>query len=314
MAPDGTWERIDRQPPLNESWPSWEFLLEEERQEWEQYVNSVLVKEGKEPVSLRRRLTKTEELSFKVRRMREMTEEELWIEAPPKMLPMLWIVRPMQGNFCEGMKNDTNMVNSFVRKVREKWGPEQLQIVNVTVETNLPLLEIYAVGPWHTKTQNLLILHVRGNTLQTYLPWNLQHHPPEMEDKRLHEFYGGPAFVGGYPKWDEDLMVEELAACMNQNMTRIHKYEVPDDFLHEWTWEPINFGIRQDMLERLHDPTREKVQYAFTQLNITDYAEVLRQQIKLLDMDDEDMRQRTAEAERIQRDITHYGYHHGIHD
>lgn len=67
------------------------------------------------------------------------------------------------GPYCELMQDDSARLHSLVKKLRWKYDSTQLLISNMTMPIDMPLCEVFFVGP---STDPVRIFYARGGSLQ----------------------------------------------------------------------------------------------------------------------------------------------------
>lgn len=67
------------------------------------------------------------------------------------------------GAYCELMQGDSDRLKSLVKKLRWKYDSTQLSISNVTMPIDMPLCEVFFVGP---SPEPVRIFYARGGSLQ----------------------------------------------------------------------------------------------------------------------------------------------------
>uniref|UniRef100_A0A0G4GAQ0 Uncharacterized protein n=1 Tax=Chromera velia CCMP2878 TaxID=1169474 RepID=A0A0G4GAQ0_9ALVE len=223
-------------------------------------------------------------------RYRQFSQEDLWYMKPQR-LPMLYIVTPAGGPYCKGMENDTEHLHSFLKKVRERWGPDKLEIANITVNYRLPLLEIYVEGNYPGLMK---ILHARCGTLQYRLENSCKHEQDwgHVPDDFLW-CYGAPGAFGLIPPWKEEAMLNEISEIVDVDR-RKEGHGIPfknDASICAATFDNL---LRPFWERRIHRPIREWALEMFEKgENATDYFFVQSDHIK------EEVRKRQVYADKF---------------
>ncbi|AFZ79202.1 hypothetical protein BEWA_020490 [Theileria equi strain WA] len=203
--------------------------------------------------------------------------------------PILWIVRPTAGNYCELLKKDEPKIKSLVKRVRSYFSPDQLDIMVMKLDVKMPLCEILFEGAIPDLVR---IFYARGGTLQYYVQPRFWTRCDLLEmDPRLEAKYGKATAPGLFPRWDEDGMVEEIADCMDTRPDYAMEYRMPNAW-HVFPMLPEkDKKIMEAYFKNVHWPTRLRVQKAFEN-GIEDYREIIAEEyrrIKYIDITQEDI-------------------------
>lgn len=198
---------------------------------------------------------------------------------PKSVRPNLWIVRSSYGNYCELLEKDEARLESFVKRARSHFSPEQLQILKMKIEVKMPLCEVFFEGEI---TDQVRIFYARGGTLQFYVVPRFWSRCPLLEkDPRLEAKYGKSTAPGLFPQWDEDGMIEELIDCMDVRPDYALEFRQPN----AWQLIPMvpdhDRELMQAFFEKVHWPTRLRVQQAFEN-GIEDYRDIISEEYKAL--------------------------------
>ncbi|EDO08153.2 putative integral membrane protein [Babesia bovis T2Bo] len=197
--------------------------------------------------------------------------------------PTLWIVRSSFGNYCELLERDEERLSSFVKAVRSHFSPDQLRVMKLQIDIRMPLCEIFFEGDI---TDLVRIFYARGGTLQFYVVPRFWTRCELLEkDPRLEAKYGKATAPGLFPQWDEEGMLEELIDCMDIRPDYALEFRVPN----AWHLLPMvperDRELMETLFERVHWPTRLRVQKAF-ESGIEDYRDVISREYKSLQRSD----------------------------
>eukprot|EP00923_Selenidium_pygospionis_P008986 GHVN01015375.1.p1 GENE.GHVN01015375.1~~GHVN01015375.1.p1 ORF type:complete len:339 (-),score=41.08 GHVN01015375.1:675-1691(-) len=137
----------------------------------------------------------------------------------PRRMPRLWLIQPKEV-YCELLKKDGPRLKSLVKRIRSTFKESELEIVRAKIDDRVPLCEVYITGP---VLHNMQVFYARGGTLQYMLPASLRTSYPRIEESAdLKDMYGGPAYLGGFPVWNEDNIFKELVSMLRPSYLERH--------------------------------------------------------------------------------------------
>lgn len=256
-----------------ETFSGWEDLIVKEKLLWGQ-LNIT------EEDILRRRhnIQNMEEFNQRILEARRFANMDFY-HIKPKRVPFISIITPKIGAYCELMQNDKNRLRELVRKLRERYGREKLQIVNITVDTRQPLCEVFFTG---SIPEQIRIFYARGGTLQPDVCSRFWTFCDILgKDERLQTKYGGIGCPGLFPKWDLEGILEEVDECMQNIPPYAMKYPMNSDWQNAGSWVPENEKLRAWWLQNVHFPTRRAVQMAFEN-GVEDFREIIKKEYDIL--------------------------------